>query len=155
MKLNYLILSIAILFLMNSSIAMPTKKYGKSLTLKKPIPISVILESPEKYKGKKVLVEGTVVDVCKKRGCWIKIAGDKEFESIKFKVEDGVMTFPVEAKGKKALAEGIFSYEVVSKEELIEQGKKNAIEKGEKFDSTSIEGPETYIRINGLGAEIK
>ncbi|MBI3193423.1 MAG: DUF4920 domain-containing protein [Ignavibacteriae bacterium] len=146
---------IILLFFTFTAMAGSAKKYGKALTLKRVTKISTILEKPEKYHGKKVLVEGTIVDVCEKRGCWIEIASDKEFESLRFKVEDGVMTFPVDAKGKKVRAEGKFSLEVVSKEELIEQGKKHAKESGEEFDAASITEGKTYIQIDGLGAEVK
>ena len=56
--------------------------------------------------GKKVLVEGTVVGVCAKRGCWINLSGDKEFEQIRIKVNDGEIVFPMEVKGKTATVEG-------------------------------------------------
>ncbi|MBI3189685.1 MAG: DUF4920 domain-containing protein [Ignavibacteriales bacterium] len=155
MKQLTLIGIIILLFFTFTAMAGSAKKYGKTLTLKKVTKISTILEKPEKYNGKKVLVEGTIVEVCAKRGCWIEIASDKEFESIRFKVEDGVMTFPIDAKGKKVKAEGTFSMEVVSKEELIEQGKKHAKESGEKFDPATITEEKTYIQIDGIGAEVK
>ncbi len=153
--LRIVFLIIGITLLCSLAIAGAKKKYGKSLTLKKVTPISSILETPEKYKGQKLLVEGTIVDVCAKRGCWIKIAGDKEFEALRFKVEDGVISFPMDAKGKKARAEGILSVETVSQEDLIAEGKKHAEETGEKFDPSTITGPETYVQLQGLGAEVK
>ena len=155
MKRLTLIGIIILSFFTFTALAGSAKKYGKALTLKSVTKISTILEKPEKYNGKKVLVEGTIVDVCKKRGCWIEIASDKEFESLRFKVEDGVMTFPIDAKGKKVRAEGKFSMEVVSKEELIEQGKKHAKESGEEFDPASVTDSKTYIQIDGVGAVVK
>ncbi len=153
--LRTLLLIIGVTLLCSLAIATPKKKYGKSLSLKKVTPISTILETPDKFKGKKLLVEGTIVDVCAKRGCWIMIAGDKEFEKLRFKVEDGVITFPMDAKGKKARAEGILSVETASKEDLIAEGKKHAEETGEKFDPATVTGPETYIQLNGIGAEVR
>ncbi|TAK54294.1 MAG: DUF4920 domain-containing protein, partial [Bacteroidetes bacterium] len=116
MKKYFVLFFIISIVYWTSVLAGPTKKYGKPLTLKKATPVSAIMEAPSKYNGQKLLVEGTIVDVCEKRGCWIDIAGDKEFESLRFKVEDGVMTFPVAAKGKKARVEGILSVETVSVE---------------------------------------
>ena len=86
--------------------AKETKNYGEKITLKEKTSISKILENPEAFVGKKVLVEGTVVDVCEKRGCWINLSSDKEFESIRIKVNDGEIVFPMETKGQKALVEG-------------------------------------------------
>ena len=131
------------------------KKYGKAITLKKVVKVSEIMASPAKFNGKKVLVEGPVVGVCEKRGCWIKIGSDKEFESIQFKVDDGVIVFPLEAKGKTARAEGVVSVKEYTKEELIEQGKKHAKEEGTEFDPASVKGPRAVVMIKGEGAEIK
>ncbi len=153
--MKYFITLLTLLFITSSLIAAPTKKYGKKLSVKQVTKVSDILATPEKYDGKKVLVEGTIVNVCKKRGCWMEIGSEKEFESIRFKVEDGVMVFPLDAKGKKARAEGIVSVETYTVEELIEEGKKHAKESGEKFDESSIKGPETTVKIMGEGAEIK
>ena len=96
-----------------------------------------------------------MVDVCKKRGCWIKLAGDKEFESIRFKVEDGVMVFPMEAKGKTARAEGVVSVTTYSKEDLIAQGKEHAKEQGTAFDPSTVTGPKTVVQIKGEGAVVR
>jgi hypothetical protein len=146
---------VVLLAVVSCAIAGTPKKYGKAITLKEPTRVSAILAEPEKYNGKKVLVEGPVVDVCAKRGCWIRLGSDKEFESIQFKVEDGVMVFPLDAKGKSARAEGVVSVTTTSKEELIEQGREHAEETGEEFDSTSVTGPRTIVRIMGEGAVIR
>jgi hypothetical protein len=153
--MKYFITLITLLFIISSLYAAPTKKYGKKISLKQVTKVSDILAAPEKFDGKKVLVEGTIVNVCKKRGCWMEIGSEKEFESIRFKVEDGVMVFPLDAKGKKTRAEGIVAVETYTKEELIEEGKKHAKESGEKFDEASITGPEINVKIMGEGAEIK
>lgn len=132
-----------------------SKNYGKKLTVKEKTKISAILAQPEKFAGKKVLVEGTIVDVCQERGCWIKVASDKEFESVRFKVNDGVIVFPMEAKGKTALAEGIVSVRTVSKEDLIKQGEYEAKEEGRTFDASTVTGPKTIVMLKGEGAVIK
>lgn len=131
------------------------KNYGKKLTLKEKTKVSDILANPGEFAGKKVLVEGTVVDVCQERGCWIKVSSDKEFESIRIKVEDGVIVFPMEAKGKSALAEGIVSVKTYSKEDLIKQGEMHAKEEGTTFDPATVTGPKTVVQIKGEGAVIK
>jgi hypothetical protein len=40
-------------------------------------------------------------------GCWLALGSDKESQVLRFKVEDGVIVFPMTAKGKKAKVEGI------------------------------------------------
>jgi ABC-2 type transport system permease protein len=61
---------------------------------------------PTKYNTMPVRVEGMVLDVCPKRGCWFELAGGKPGAKLKFKVTDGEMVFPVDAKGKYAVAQG-------------------------------------------------
>lgn len=136
------------------SFAQTAKKYGNKLTLKEKTPVSVLFKNPAKYVGKTVQVEGVIVNVCEKRGCWIEISSDKEFEKIRFKVEDGVIVFPMDTKGKKILAEGVFEELVYTKEELIEQGKHQAKEYGTPFDPSSITKGKTEYRLKGLGASV-
>ena len=45
--------------------------YGKPLTVKETTKVSDILAKPEQFDGKRVKIEGPVVDVCQMRGCWI------------------------------------------------------------------------------------
>src|SRR5210317_1525871 len=105
-----LLFLVAVFTFTASTFADEAKKYGAEITLTEKTAISSILEDAESFVGKKVLIEGTVVGVCAKRGCWINLSGDKEFEQIRVKVKDGEIVFPMEAKGKKALVEGeVFS----------------------------------------------
>lgn len=131
------------------------KKLGKELTLKNKTKVSEILKKPESFVGKKVLIEGMVVDVCSKRGCWMEIASDKSFQKIKVKVNDGEIVFPMEAKGKTAKVEGTVYQIKMTKEQVIEKKTEEAKEKGKTFDPNSVKGPETIYQIKGLGAEIK
>jgi hypothetical protein len=154
MPTNKITAILSLVLVLSFAIAAP-KNYGKKLTLKDKIKISDILADPEKFKGKKVLVEGAVVDVCKERGCWIKLASDKEFETIRVKVDDGVIVFPMDAKGKTATAEGVVSVKTYSKEDLIKQGEMHAKEEGTAFDPATVTGPKTVVQIKGDGALIK
>ena len=101
------------------------KKYGTALTLKEITKISDIYANPDKFAGKRVQVEGPVVDVCAEMGCWLAVGSDKESQVLRFKVEDGVIVFPMTARGKKARVEGIV---------------------------TVTKGTETTIQIKGEGA---
>ena len=101
------------------------KKYGTALTLTEVTKISDIYANPDKFAGKRVRVEGPVVDVCAEMGCWLALGSDKESQVLRFKVEDGVIVFPMTARGKKAKVEGIV---------------------------TVTKGTETTIQIKGEGA---
>ncbi|MCC6396852.1 MAG: DUF4920 domain-containing protein [Bacteroidetes bacterium] len=147
-----LLLTVACCLITAPSIADSPEQYGKALTVTELTRVSDILADPKKYDGKKVRVEGEVVDVCKKRGCWIKLSGDSEEETIVFKVDDGVIVFPMEAKGRKAIAEGVVSARTYSVEELIAQGEHHAEEQGTTFDPSTVKEPKTVVRIMGEGA---
>jgi hypothetical protein len=133
------------------------KAYGKPLTLKEKTPISKILKDPHAYHGKKVQVEGTIVEVCEERGCWINIASDKPFEKIRFKVDDGVIVFPLDAKGKKAIAEGVVQVSMLTKEQAMKQAIEMHKERGTmaKFDSTKYMKDVMDIQIKGEGARVQ
>ena len=81
--------------------------YGPALSAGTPLTVSAVLDDIDKYAGQKVLVSGTVADVCQMRGCWIDIAGEREGDKLRVKVKDGDIVFPMSAKGKRVVAEGV------------------------------------------------
>ncbi|RMH71424.1 MAG: DUF4920 domain-containing protein [Gemmatimonadetes bacterium] len=90
----------------HQAMAADKRTFGEELTLTEETPISEITENPEAYLGKRVLVKGTVVGVCAKRGCWINLASDNDYETLRVKVTDGEIVFPMDIKGHEAWVEG-------------------------------------------------
>ncbi|HEY3287758.1 MAG TPA: DUF4920 domain-containing protein [Gemmatimonadaceae bacterium] len=131
------------------------KQYGKPLTLKEKTPISKILQNPHAYHGQKVQVEGAIIEVCEERGCWIKIASDKPLESIRFKVDDGVIVFPLDAKGKKATVEGEVQVKMLTAAQALAQAKEMAKERGTKVDESKYTKDVMDVQIKGEGARIQ
>jgi len=129
------------------------EKYGNEITLKEKTPLSAVLIHPDKYEGKTILVEGKIVDVCAEKGCWINIAGGKENEKIKVKVEDGVIVFPQDSKGKTVLVQGIL-VPVAEKACPSESTEKTGCSM-ESGNCCSKNKKETIYQIQGLGAVIK
>lgn len=134
--------------------ALAATKYGKPLTSATPVKVSELMATPDAYVGKVVKVEGLITEVCPKRGCWINVAGDREFQTIRVKVEDGVIVFPLTDKGKKVVAEGTFTKMELTKEQAIERAKHHAEETKTKFDPASVTGPQTIYQIMGTGAVV-
>ena len=153
---KFILLFVVIMLMSVNLFAEDVEKYGKEITSTDKVKISELLENPTNYEGKKILVEGTVLNVCAKRGCWIELASDKEFESIRVKVKDGVIVFPMEAKGKTALVEGEFySFNVETDAEC--SGKDCGDHKKEGTEAEcehSEKQVEIIYQIKGLGAEI-
>lgn len=83
-------------------------KYGDGVALTASTPISDLATKPDQFVGKKVRVDGVVEAVCENMGCWMQIKDEKSDKTVRIKVDDGVIVFPVSAKGKKASAEGVF-----------------------------------------------
>lgn len=132
-----------------------TNTLGKPITLTDVTSISQILDNPQEFLGDTVLVNGTIIDVCKKRGCWMEIASDSAFQSIKVKVKDGEIVFPLSAKGSTALVEGVVEQLVFTKDEVIKMEQHHAEEQGTKFDPSTITKGKTIFRIRGIGAVIE
>jgi hypothetical protein len=129
-------------------------RYGEALTVAEATPISAILADKEAWIGKTVRVEGTVVGVCEARGCWIEIGGPGEGEKLRFKVEDGVMVFPMSAKGSAVAAEGVWTKISYTVEELRALRAEAAAEAGEEFDPATVTEPFLAWQLKGLGAEV-
>ena len=100
--------------------------------------VDELLLSANESLGQKLLVNGIITEVCPMRGCWIQVKDYNSDSSIRIKVTDGEIVFPLSAKGKNIIAEGIFT-----KLELSEKQAKNwkhhlALEKGIELDTSSI-----------------
>ena len=130
------------------------EKFGNGVTLTDTVSIDALLADPNAFKGKTVRVEGTITDVCPKRGCWMELAGKEPGHKLKFKVTDGEMVFPVDSKGKHAIAQGEVSVRELSLEESKEYAKYQAEEYGKQYDPASITTPTQVVRLDGTGAVI-
>ncbi len=70
-------------------------------------------------------------------------------------MDDGVIVFPMEAKGKKAVAEGTFTKIDLSKEQALEYQKHMAEEQKRPFDPKSVTGGMAVYQLKGQGATIQ
>ena len=124
------LLAIGVLALV-APLAAGETKLGTGVTLKDSTPIKALVDQPSAYVGKTLRVDGVATAVCTHMGCWMAVAaeGDEQGPTMRLKVDDGVIVFPVTAKGRKVSAEGVF--EVVgsgaeSKEAANEHAKHDA-----------------------------
>ena len=85
-------------------------KLGAGVSLKEATPIAQVTAKPEEFVGKTIRIDGVATAVCQEMGCWMSVAAENDLEgkTVRLKVEDGVIVFPVSAKGKKVSAEGVF-----------------------------------------------
>lgn len=130
------------------------KTFGEGVKLTETTPIDTILADPKSWNGKTVRVEGMITDVCPKRGCWMELAGNAAGQKLRFKVTDGVMVFPADAKGQRASAQGVVAVKELSIEESKQYAEYQAKEYGKPYDPASITQPTVIARIDGTGAVI-
>lgn len=128
--------------------------YGERPALTDTTLVSTILSAPDSHLGQRVLVAGTIVQVCEARGCWMQIASDRPEEMLRVKVEDGVIVFPMTARGKHAVVEGVVEKVVMTAEEAREEARRHAVEMKMAFDSTAVYEASTTYQLRGIGAII-
>jgi hypothetical protein len=130
------------------------KTYGKGVSSAEIIKVSELVAHADKYIGQTVRVEGVVIDVCAKRGCWMDLKSDGG--TVRIKVDDGVIVFPMDAKGKTAIAEGVFKKIEMSPDEARAHAKHLAEEKGQALDAANVAAAPTVVyQIAGTGAVIQ
>ena len=142
-------------------------KLGGGVTLKDATPIAAITAKPADFVGKTVRIDGVATAVCAHMGCWMAIApeGQPAAPTVRLKVEDGVIVFPVSAKGKKVSAEGVFEEVKTAedKEAAAEHAKHHAQSKHDpkashdaaKHATRTDHSPAKQYQIKATGAVIK
>jgi hypothetical protein len=131
------------------------KSYGAGVTLAETTSLAKILADPDAYVGKKVRIEGRVADVCPMKGCWMELSEEKAGSKLRVKVDDGVIVFPVTAKGKLAVAEGVVEAIPMTRERYVAWLEHLAEERGQKLDPATVgSGPFRILQIRGTGARI-
>ena len=138
-----------------STNAYADKTFGIGADMSKLTPISQVLDKAQNYYQSPVTIEGMVVKVCKKRGCWMELASDKAYQSLTIKVPDGQMVFPMSAMGKTAYATGNLTPLTLNKEKSIAFLKKQAKQNNQKFDESKMTELVTLHRLTPIGVTIK
>jgi hypothetical protein len=106
---RFFILTLAAMTTIAVVSAAAPESYGTGVSLADTTPLDRIIARPADFEGKTVKVEGTVSAVCTHMGCWMSLVPDaaKDGSNLMIKVDDGVIVFPVSAKGKRAAAQGV------------------------------------------------
>jgi hypothetical protein len=127
--------------------------YGAGVGELEPTPIARIVARPDEWRGREVVVRGTVTGVCKMMGCWMEL--EQDGARVRIKVKDGVIVFPGDAEGRTAVARGKVELLEMERDQFVEWRRHEAEELGQAFDEASIgSGPYRVVQIAGLGAAI-
>lgn len=138
--------AIALVVALAGGVASAAKTYGKGVTLADTTSLADVIATPSQFEGKTVKVEGYVTAVCQEMGCWMALSPekDKSDKTLIIQVEhDGVITFPVSAKGSFVAAEGTVQ-RVGSKESLAA-----AREHAEQQGKTAADAGQWQIKATG------
>ena len=116
----------------------PVGAYGNALSDAPIYSVEDILSSPRNNIGNSILISGVISEVCPMRGCWIQVKDNKSQQSIRVKVTDGDIVFPLSSKGKNVIAEGQFSKLVLSEKQAKSWKAHLAAEKGIEIDTAQV-----------------
>ncbi len=155
MNLSFLKKIILLITLISSfQILAKTTNFGTGADMDKLLKISSILATPTKYIGELTTISGTIVKVCKKRGCWMELAADKKYQTLTIKVPDGKMVFPMSAIGKTAYATGTLTEMKLDLEKTRAYLAHRAQENQTEFDGAEITEAMTFYRFSPVGVTI-
>ncbi|MGO2011360.1 MAG: DUF4920 domain-containing protein [Pseudoalteromonas sp.] len=130
------------------------EQFGEPVNNVNLLKISTLMATPDNYLDQKITIEGTVVGVCEKRGCWMTIASDKRFENLQIKVNDGDMVFPMTAKGSEAIATGKLNKIQLNLTRTKALLAHRAQQAGNEFDENTVTEPMAIYQLIPTGVEI-
>ncbi|MFQ6609670.1 MAG: DUF4920 domain-containing protein [Fidelibacterota bacterium] len=125
MKYIYILITSILLFSCNStpSPGDSVDSFGDAITMTKVTSLSDIFSQKDENVGQEFLIEGTAVEICQKKGCWMDIKDGDDMITVRFK--DYAFFMPKDGAGREAKIQGVFSKETY--EDTDENG--NAVTK--------------------------
>jgi hypothetical protein len=128
---------------------------GEKIVTEKVTQVSEILAKPGDFIDKTVRIEGYIVDGCMHEGTWISIGGDKDFQQISLWQKEGKMIFPLDHKGKYAIAEGVIYPVQLTEDQAIAWLKHLAAIHTQELNLEQAKGGMTFYRLNPTGVVIR
>jgi Domain of unknown function (DUF4920) len=103
-------LGLAVVLAGAAVVAQTGQSLGSGVKLSETTSMAALFETPERFVGKTIRLDGVVTAVCTEMGCWMALGeAEKSERTVRFKVDHGAgIVFPIAAKGKRASAEGVF-----------------------------------------------
>ncbi len=117
------------------------------------VPIERVFADMEQYEGKTVRVAGYVADVCKHKGCWLKMADKEKSQTmfVKFTCPVEGHLVPMDAMDHRVIVEG----EVIMEEISEDEARHYAEDGGQSAEEIAkIVGPQKRVRMKSPGAMI-
>ncbi len=121
------------------------------------VELARVLDDPEQFTGRSIEIRGEVVDVCLKKGCWLRMAptgsDDKNGVFVKFTCPiDGERLIPMAAVGQPVMVEGTLIVETISEAER----RHYASDAGKSDEEIKkIVGSSTQVRVASGAAHVE
>ena len=120
--------------------------YGAALALKERISMDELAAKADALNGKTVQVAGTVSAVCRKKGCWMILAGEKAGSTARITFKDYGFFVPLDSAGSKGVVEGVVEVKTLSEADR----KHLADDAGKSVDTI----PKHELRLMANGCEL-
>ena len=131
--------------------AATTKTFGDKIKGTDIVDVAKVLDDPDRFADKAVLVQGRVRAACTAKGCWMELAPSmqKEAPGSRVTFKDYGFFVPTTSAGKVACVEGIVATKRVSPEEV-----KHMEGVGGRFTKKMSDGSAREVRIVATGVEL-
>ena len=120
--------------------------FGAALALKDRISMDALASKADALNGKTVQVSGTVSAVCRKKGCWMILAGEKAGSTARITFKNYGFFVPLDSAGSKAVVEGVVEVKTLSEADR----KHLADDAGKSVDTI----PKHELRLMADGCEL-
>ena len=130
--------------------AKPGDQYGEKITPDGALNIADVAAKLDKTESIDTKIKAKIVDVCPKKGCWLKLQVNDSTTAM-VKMKDYGFFLPLAAKGKTVVLDGVAQIKTTSVAELkhyAEDAKKS------KEEIAAITRPEKEIRVTAKGIVI-
>lgn len=115
MRFAPLLLTLSFLFPAGAPAASDWESHGAGLSEGRYRAVDGVVQKSDRWDGKRVRVEGEVVSVCRKKGCWMELQAGERNVRVTFK--DYGFFVPKDCDGSVARVDGIFRVREVPVEE--------------------------------------
>jgi hypothetical protein len=131
--------------------ARETQRFGAPITPGDALPLGRVLEKPDAYSGKTVIVEAKVRRNCTRRGCWMELADglDPTLPGCRVTFKDYGFFVPLDSAGSTARVQGDVEVETVAAPEVA-----HLESEGARFPSKQADGTAREVRMVATGVEL-
>ncbi|MBI4811062.1 MAG: DUF4920 domain-containing protein [Ignavibacteriales bacterium] len=114
------------------------KHIGKEFSLKETTPINELIDHPEKYYNKDVMIEGIIASACTNEGCFIEVVSkDGKGEGVLVNFPELIHKFPTDCVGYEVVVEGMF-YQKIYPHSRVSHWQGHSFRKGIKIPEFSL-----------------